>query len=62
MRSYPGSVLPQETSFVLDAVGVLYSLQEFHLLDDVLPLLRKKEFERFISKQKNQHLGINAAI
>lgn len=61
VRSYPGSVLPQETSFVLDAVGVLYSLQEFHLLDDVLPLLRKKEFERFISKQKNQHSGINAA-
>lgn len=60
MRSYPGSVLPQVTSFVLDAVGVLYSLQEFHLLDDVLPLLRK-ELERLISKQKNQHSGINAA-
>lgn len=52
VRSYPGSVLPQETSFVLNAVGVLYSLQEFHLLDDVLPLLRKKNLRGLLASRK----------
>ena len=38
-ESYPGCVLSQVTSFVLYAVWVLYALQEFHLLDYVLPFL-----------------------
>lgn len=52
VQSYPGSVLPQVTSFVLYAVGVFYSLQEFNLLDDVLPFLWK-QFENYNNEPHN---------
>ena len=40
MLAHPSRVLPQVTAPVLNGIGVLEFLQEPHLLDDVLPLLR----------------------
>ena len=38
--AHPSRVLPQVTAPVLNGIGVPELLQEPHLLDDVLPLLR----------------------
>lgn len=40
--SYPCCVFPQIAAFVLYAVGVLYSLKELDLFDDILPFLQVK--------------------